>query len=204
MIQYFKRIASHTLIYGIGDVAVKAIGFLLIPLYTRYLTPDDYGIWSLVHTFQMILIIVFSLGFNSAVFKVYHQTENEHEKDCVVSTALIFLILWGVPATGLLLYGAEFLSRMIFGSPDNALYLRYIAGAVFLDLFRLIALSLLRAREKPVSFSIINIIHFTLLVILNILNVAVRKQGVTGIVQSQLITSAVIAAGTGLIFLRRF
>jgi O-antigen/teichoic acid export membrane protein len=203
LIQYFKKLSSHTLIYGFGEVIVRAVGFLLIPLYTRFLTTDDYGVWSLLQTFQLILILVLGLGFTSAVFKVYHETKDEKEKDRVVSTALLFLLAWGLPVTLVLSLSAVPLSRMVFGSVREAVYLRYVFVAVFLDLVRLVALALLRAREKPVSFSIINLIHFILLVSLNILNVAVRKQGILGIVESQVATSFLIALGVGIVFLRR-
>ena len=48
MLDKFRTLLGNTLIYGLGNYGVKIIGFLLIPLYTRYLTPSDYGIIALV------------------------------------------------------------------------------------------------------------------------------------------------------------
>ena len=39
-----RTAARHSLVYGFGALATKAIGFLMLPVYTRYLTPADYGI----------------------------------------------------------------------------------------------------------------------------------------------------------------
>lgn len=38
------RLAKGTLIYGLGGVLNRFIGFLLLPLFTSYLTPAEYGI----------------------------------------------------------------------------------------------------------------------------------------------------------------
>ena len=39
-----RTAARHSAVYGLGAVAVKAVGFLMLPVYTHYLTPADYGI----------------------------------------------------------------------------------------------------------------------------------------------------------------
>jgi len=109
-----------------GDVIVKAIAFVLIPLYTRFLTPEAYGVYSLVLTFQAILIIVLGLGFNSAIFKVYNEVEDEGEKKRVVSTALLTLLFWGLPLTILLFMSVPFLSHLIWSSTETALYLKIL------------------------------------------------------------------------------
>ncbi len=186
-----------------GDVIVKAIAFVLIPLYTRFLTPEAYGVYSLVLTFQAILIIVLGLGFNSAIFKVYNEVEDEGEKKRVVSTALLTLLFWGLPLTILLFMSVPFLSHLIWSSTETALYLKILFVAIFFDIFRLMALAFLRAREKPILYSAINIINFLVLVSLNIINVAIRKRGILGIMESQLITSMLLSIGVGFMVFRR-
>src|SRR5438876_10203653 len=43
-----KKIGTNTLIYSLGGILGRAIGFVMIPVYTRYLTPADYGIIELL------------------------------------------------------------------------------------------------------------------------------------------------------------
>ena len=38
-----RGIARHTIIYGLGTVLQKAVSFLMLPVYTRILTLEDYG-----------------------------------------------------------------------------------------------------------------------------------------------------------------
>jgi O-antigen/teichoic acid export membrane protein len=42
------KIFRHSSVYFAADIASKAIGFILIPVYTIYLTPADYGTLNVV------------------------------------------------------------------------------------------------------------------------------------------------------------
>lgn len=197
MIQYFKRIFHQTLIYGMGDMAVKMISFLLIPLYGRYLTPDAYGAYAIIYTFFTVLTLVLSLGFNSAIIKVYHD-QNAHSKTGVISTALYTLLFSGLPITGLLVIFSPAISSLFFKTTDYTLYFRIIFVTAFFDLFRLTGLTYLRVLNKSAQYAAINVITFFGLAILNILSVAVLKQGILGILESQLLTTIITGLGLGL------
>ena len=43
MVEEIKKLLRHTSVYGLGNILNKAVGFLLIPFYTHYLTTADYG-----------------------------------------------------------------------------------------------------------------------------------------------------------------
>jgi O-antigen/teichoic acid export membrane protein len=193
MIGPFKKLFRHTLIYGLGDIVVKAISFFLIPLYSRNLSVEDFGVQSLLLTVQMILVIVMGLGLNSAVFKAYHEARGEEEKKSAFTTAMILLMLWALPVWMLLSSLAEPVSRLIFDSGSQAANLRFVFLGVLFDLFRLMGLALLRAREKAVHYGVVNTVHFTLLLVLNIVQVAFLKRGIAGIVESQAIVSGFMA-----------
>ena len=45
-----KQLFTNLVIYGLGDVATTIISFFLLPIYVRYLSPDDYGSYVLVLT----------------------------------------------------------------------------------------------------------------------------------------------------------
>lgn len=194
MITHFKRLSKQTLIYGLGDVIIKAIAFLLIPLYTHRLQPNEYGELSLLQAIEVALPIILSLGFNSAILKVYHDYEDIKEQKIVFSTAVIFVFLTALPILLLLFFNAGHLARLIgFSSPERfTVYLRLILSAVFFNLFRLLSLSIMRAYERGVMFSVINIIHFTMLVSLNIYFVAYKNLKIEGIVWSSFITAVII------------
>lgn len=192
MIEHFKRLFSQTVIYGLGDAIIKAIAFFLIPLYTRVLTKEEVGIIALINIIELILVLVLSFSLNSAVLKVFHDFKTEADKRSVFSTALIFISTIAIFVLSLLFINAETVSEIFFRTADYSIYLKFILGSVFFNLFRLFGLAYLRSLEKPVHYSILNIIHFTLLVSFNIYHILILKQSILGVVKSSLFTAAVL------------
>ncbi len=195
MIHHFKRLSKQTIIYGLGDIIIKAIAFVLIPLHTRRLDLDEYGEYALLAAIETVLPIILSFGFNAAILKVFYDYDNEPEKKEVISTALIFIVLSGIPTILLLIFNAEILARWI-GFREVSVYtplLQLTFGSAFFGLFRLVTLSVLRAYERSVTFSVVNILNFSCLILFNIFLVGIKNLKVTGIVLSSFFTQIIIA-----------
>ena len=62
-----KRLLSGSLNYGFASVSAKVVGFLLIPVYTKYLTPEDYGIVELTSTLSVFLIVLYRMGLPGSI-----------------------------------------------------------------------------------------------------------------------------------------
>ena len=66
-----------TLIYGVGDVIVLAVGgFLLLPLYTRTLSQHDFGIYVVIRANVEIFTYLLYLGLPSAAGRLYFDHRN--------------------------------------------------------------------------------------------------------------------------------
>jgi len=68
-----RKIFKGASIYGLGDVLVKASGFFLIPLYTRVLTPADYGIVGYLQVFLDIATVIVAFGVHGAQTRYYYE-----------------------------------------------------------------------------------------------------------------------------------
>jgi len=75
MFSQLLRLSKHSVIYGFGVLISQLIGFFLLLLYTRYLTPSDYGVLEIFGVTQGILSIIFVMGLNSALFMSYFNYE---------------------------------------------------------------------------------------------------------------------------------
>src|SRR5262249_49459482 len=71
-----REAATHTVIYGLGSVLQTVLGFLLIPLYTRYYTPDVYGVFTLLTLAGTVAGAVFFLGGSSALARSYYDSDS--------------------------------------------------------------------------------------------------------------------------------
>ena len=76
MFDKIKRLGSHVIIYGFGNAGTRMVGFLLIPVYSRYLTPEDYGVLALVTMFAQVLYTFMNMGQSSALFRTYFRHDD--------------------------------------------------------------------------------------------------------------------------------
>src|SRR5262245_47963176 len=66
-----KQLLRHSAIYGIGNIAISLLSFLLVPLYTHYLTVGEFGIYSLMIIVYSLMSLVVGLGLSSSVSRYY-------------------------------------------------------------------------------------------------------------------------------------
>ena len=79
-----RSFLSHTATYAIGNVARRLVGFAMLPIYTRFLTPADYGVIGLL-TFALALFEpVFGARLGRAIPKFYFETMNARHRRAVI------------------------------------------------------------------------------------------------------------------------
>ena len=89
MFSLVKNVARHTVVYGLADLAGKGIAFLMIPLYTYYLTTEDYGILELLDLTSYIVGLFLALGISQAVVRFFYEYDTEEKRHQVISVAMI-------------------------------------------------------------------------------------------------------------------
>lgn len=87
--QKLKEAGLHSLIYGFGSALQSLVGFIFIPLYTKYYTPEIYGTFSLISISGTFAATVFSFGAPSSLARSYFDYSSEEERKKVVSTSLL-------------------------------------------------------------------------------------------------------------------
>ena len=85
-----KRLARHSAIYGIGGLVSRLLAVILLPLYTHYLTPKDYGRVESVTAATAVLSILLQLGISNAFFRFYFDTKDAARRLVIVRTSFWF------------------------------------------------------------------------------------------------------------------
>ena len=95
MFKDIKQVMKDSVLYGIGNVAVKLVGFILIPLYTdaEYFSTADYGLMGLLEVTSQILIAVMGLSLYSGLIRWYWDAEYRDKQKTIFFTTLLFTIL---------------------------------------------------------------------------------------------------------------
>lgn len=192
MFKELNKLLKHSLIYGAGAVISKAVGFLMIPVYTRYLTPEDYGIIEILTLTSYIITWIFSMGLDSSILRFYFDYDTEKEKKEVISTGLIFLI--GVMLLGILIllnFAAKF-SLIFLDTVEYPYYFKIIFITTFFQVILNIPLTYLRAKDQSILFVAISLCRMIIALSLNIYLIIFLNMGVLGVLYSSLITNSFI------------
>jgi len=81
------------MVYTVASAAPRAVGFALLPVFTRVLSPYEYGQLSVALSVIAVASILFALGFDVAVFRNVIQLENDlPARDRFVSSTWTFLL----------------------------------------------------------------------------------------------------------------
>lgn len=170
----------------------RAVAFVLLPLYTRSLGPEGYGVLEILITTSAFLLPLLQVGMGSALFRsvLYFKEKDERIS---ISTAFYFVTAFSFVTTLLLYVFSPRLSVILFKSEEYTFFLRLIFIIAFLNALRTIPFAKLRIKNRSVTFSMIACLSFCTELLLNIYFVAILKKGVEGILLSSLITSSLFA-----------
>lgn len=84
-----RELAKNTFILTVGKISTQFISFLLLPLYTSLLTPEDFGIVDLLNTYVTLLVPIFNWQFESGMFRfLIDYRDNVEKQKSIISTVL--------------------------------------------------------------------------------------------------------------------
>jgi O-antigen/teichoic acid export membrane protein len=190
-----KKTAKDSVIYGIGTALRQLTALVMLPIYTRYLTPADYGVVELLTITITFVSIFIGLRISSAMFRYYVLAETLKEKNTIVSTVMYIIIATGSIGSLSLYIFAEPVAKLLFGDVRYLYELQLFSITIVLAAIADVGLSYIRARQLPVFFVTIGAIMLVLQVVLNVVFVVVLDMHVRGVVYSVLISSALLASG---------
>lgn len=159
-----KKLASQTAIYGLSSVVGRLLNYLLVPLYTRYFIPEEYGVVTELYAYVAFLVIVLTYGLETAFFR-FSQKENNNR--IVYSTSLISLIFTSLLFIFFMFSFSENISALI-GYPTNQEYVKWFALIIGLDAISSISFAKLRALNKATRFALIRLVNIFINIGLNL------------------------------------
>jgi len=187
-----RKISGHTLVYSSGSLASGAISFLMVPFYTRFLAPADYGLLELLDLTTFVIASVVGLGLSVAIFRFYYEQQTEALRHEVISTALLFGISLGGIVYVILFVSSPGISSIVFKTDRYTSYFRLAFVALCLDSVGEIALSYVRSKQQSLRVTLFSLARLSTGLALSVYFIGVERLGVLGALYSGLIASSVI------------
>ena len=181
------KLGKHSIVYGLGSIGTKIIAILLLPLYTAYLTPADYGILQICNVLSSIILTIVLMGTSSALFKVYYNDEDKENRKIILGTVLIFYLFIASIIILPLIFLNDLISPISIGGERSGYLLLIVLVATYFEGLITLGLAILRANEKTVTYAIFSIIRLLIYIGLNIIFVATLKRNYIGVKEATLI-----------------
>jgi O-antigen/teichoic acid export membrane protein len=155
----YREITKQTAIYGIIPFLRSASGFLLLPVFTRYLTPTDYGIMDLLDVALTITSLFFGMRLGEAMLYFYFNEETEERRNIAVTTTFVASALSGALTLALGWVISPQLSRLLLGNIRYAWYVRLMFMGLGVTFMGETGLTYLRGMNKSGQFTLVNTIR---------------------------------------------
>lgn len=184
-------LTKHSIIYGIPGVISNAVSFLLLPTYTRFLSPSDYGVLSLLGVTWVIAEMILTLGLPAAAFRevIYSETD----KKVAFSTGFwTMLISISSGAIIFILFASKF-SEWILGDLEWTLLFRIFILSSVIKSLGTWTLVRCRIEQKPIPFALLSTASTLLNTATGITAVAILKLGIKGFIVAGLICSVMMS-----------
>src|SRR5262249_8847007 len=174
---------------------------LMVPILTRALTRDVYGVGDLVMAYAQTVVLLLVFGMDAALVRFFYQEEGREARRRMVTTSLLFRVVLVLPISALL---AALAARFAPALTGSAVYGKYLMiGALTLP-FTLLALfmnDVLRVTFQPLKFITVNLAQTIVTAVVSLGLVLQRHMGVAGVLYGKLAGDAA-AALLGLVLIR--
>ncbi len=187
MFNQLKNTFKQTMIYSLGNLSSKVIGFILLPLYTGYLSVGEYGILAILEATSQILIGIFGFNLTTSMMRwCASEKSAKIQKEIISSTFFSIIIIALLFSLVSVPYSLE-ISNIIFSSGNFENYISILLFSVSFGIISNVPLEVIRFRERAGFYVFLTATKFLVIVLLNIYFIVYKKLGVEGIILSQLI-----------------
>ena len=189
-----KYITSSFSYLAIGFLPL-ASNFLLTPFFTRYLSPEEYGILALAALLQAYLTILISSGFDSAFSRLFYQYYRKPKllNDFFSTILFCVALISGLYSLLLFVVGEPLLSWVF--SNDSFTFSQYgslVLLTTVMALLHSISLAYYRNLENIEGFAWLAVAYFLLMTLGSVLGVMVFKLGAWGSLAGKALGAAVV------------
>jgi O-antigen/teichoic acid export membrane protein len=174
----------------IASFLPAVIGFLMLPIYSKYLTPEDYGVVALVQSLQTFLPLIMTLQMHSSISRFYFDyKDNKIKLRTFISTLTLCIFILSTVILVIMLFNYNEIISFIFPKTIgyDKLFLLGILTA-YISVFNSIFTVLIKVQQKAKLFMKVSIFLFGLSLFINIVEVIIYKRGVQGVIEVAFIT----------------
>jgi len=189
MLKDLKSISKDSVIYGIGNVATKIVGFILIPVYTnpKFLSVADFGVLSILDISTQVLVALFGLTLYQGFMRWYWDIKDPAERKKLFFTVFSFVSLFSILAGVLLLFNTDWISQILYQTQIYSRAIQLVIINAVLMTIQVLPSSSMRIQGNSKLYTSLSILKFTTNLLFTIYFVVYLQRGIEGIFEAQII-----------------
>ena len=184
MASRYKSLLKDTLVFALGNLGTKLILFLMVPLYTNYMSDAEYGIADLVFTVAQLMAPFISVVIFDAVVR-FGLSDSERKEDVILVGAVVWLFSL---VFGLILTPFIGLYRTL------AEWKWYLYIYVISNIADSIGYSCLIAEGKKKAYALLSVLQTALMASLNVYFLVFRSMGIRGYLLAYVLSEIAVDA----------
>ena len=189
MLSKIKRLGKETAVYGVSTILGRFLTFVLTPIYTHVLLPDELGVVATVYSYIAFLNVIYGYGMESAYMK-YQSTRELGDEKQTFTVPFVSVSLTSLVLSALIVLFAGPLGRLILLPEKFSSVMLYASGILFFDAVTLVPFASIRMEGKAFLFATFRLLNIVINVVCNLVFLFIYHMGVEGIFLSGIISSA--------------
>ena len=186
-----KKVIRNVSFYTIGAMIPKVIGFFLLPIFTRYLSPTEYGIMNYTNSITIFLFAFTVLSLNTYLLRYIFDYEKEEDKKKLIGNVFAFIAI-----INFIMLGVELalFPKIILAFNIKVDFHPYFLLALinnFLNVFSVVPLIIYRYKGKAINFVLVNATKSFIQVIFSLILVIHFNMGILGRYYGSLIANVI-------------
>lgn len=198
-----RKIGRNSVIYGIGTLIRNVTALVMLPIYTRYLTPADYGAVEMLTMVVNLASMILGLRITQAMFRFYILEDSFSKKNKIIST--VFLSTLALSLLGVFVFYSlsSLIVPLIFG--DNSyvnIYRVFLVTLVTLAVTQT-GMAYIQAMQEPKLYLSFSIFSLALQVVFNIYFIVYLELHLWGVVYGSICSSLIVSLALGVFTVNR-
>ena len=186
-----SKLIRNTSLYSIGNLLPQLVGFILLPLYTKYLPPDQYGIVNSMQVLSAFLMVFFTLAIERSIYRIYFDYKEPEDRKKYIGTISLLLFISSSSVLILLLAFHNYIS-LVFKSINFYPFYLFAIIATFLSSYSNVPKIYYQVNEKAGKFISISLTQFVINTSFIIFFVVFLKEGAEGLLKGQMIGNLIL------------
>jgi len=187
MLDKLKITIKDSLIYSLGNISTKIIGLILLPLYLKELSVEEYGMLGILEITLQIFVALFSFSVYQAFYRWYWDKKYRNKQQSLFFTSLFFNTSSAIIMVLIFFLFAEKISIILLDSTKYKYLLRLMLISAGLQLITMIPLFLMRLQRKAIFFATSNILKLIVTLSFTIYFIVYQGKKLDGIFEAQII-----------------